>query len=313
MAEATSQGIRILGLSMAAALLLSILLSAALALSFTKPLNKMEKTALRLAGGDYTAQTGVRQGDEIGALAGAIDVLSGRLEAARQESRKLERLRQDFVANVSHELRTPVTVLRGSLEALCDGVITQPEQVADYHRSMLNETMALQRLVNDLLDLSRLQNADFRIEQNELNLCDVLRDAVRSAGRIAAEKGIVIRSETDTDSFLFTGDYGRLRQMLLILLDNAVKFSSPGSTVDVTLKDGVVSVRDRGAGIAEADLPYLFDRFYKVRSEENKNGSGLGLAIAKQIADRHGVRVDVDSTVGEGSEFRITFRPIRPI
>jgi len=305
--DAIAQGIKVLAVSILVALVLSVLLSVFMALVFTKPLRKMKNSALLLAEGDYTAKTGVQQKDEIGELASAIDVLSGRLEKAKQENEKLDRLRQDFVANISHELKTPVTVMRGSLEALCDEVVTDPEQVKNYHRQMLNESMFLQRLVNDLLDLSKLQNIDFKIEMQELNLCDVLDDAARSAKQMAQEKNIEIRKESDTPSLSIIGDYGRLRQMFLVILDNAVKFSPNNSVIAITLKNRVVSIYDQGNGIAEEELPYIFDRFHRVKSEENKNGSGLGLAIAKQIADRHGIQVSVTSRINEGTEFQFKF------
>ncbi len=305
--EVTDQGTKILLLSLFAALLLSVLLSAALAYNFTKPLSIMKKTAVRIASGDYSAKTGVNQKDEIGELAEAIDKMSDRLEEARIESDKLEKLRREFVANISHELKTPVTVLRGSLEALCEDVVTDPEQVKSYHGQMLAETLYLQRLINDLLDLSRLQNTDFKIETSEINLCEVIDDAVRSAGRLAAKKDIQIEEKQDVQVFVVKGDYGRLRQMFLIILDNAVKFSPRGSKITVSLENGTVSVTDRGVGIPEGDLPYIFDRFYKTKSEENKSGSGLGLAIAKQIAERHGVAVSVESRQGERTAFSFHF------
>lgn len=305
--EATMQGVRILAVSIVASLLLSILLSISLALSFTKPLKKMRNTAASLAGGDYTAKTNVRQNDEIGELASAIDVLSERLEEARGESEKLDQLRRDFVANVSHELKTPVTVLRGSLEALCDEVVTDPVQVKDYHQQMLEESIFLQRLVNDLLDLSRLQNTDFHIEMQEIDLCSLLSDAIRSARQMAHNKNIEIFLEQDKQTQMVHGDYGRLRQMFLIILDNAVKFSKQGEIVAVSLKGNTVSIRDHGIGIHDEDLPHVFDRFYKVNSEENKSGSGLGLAIAKQIADRHHISVSVSSKMSEGTEFQFQF------
>lgn len=305
--ETVAQGWNILAASIFAALVLSILLSVLFAVAFTKPLKKMKTTAIQLADGNYSAKTNVRQKDEVGELAATIDVLSERLDLASRESEKLNRLRRDFVANISHELRTPVTVIRGSLEALCDEVVTDPEQVKSYHHQMLRESVFLQRMVNDLLDLSRLQNTDFKIEMQELSLCEVLRDAVRSAQHIAQPKKIEIRLEQDAGICAVTGDYGRLRQMFLVILDNAVKFSPVGSVVTVVLKDRTVSIRDNGIGISPEDLPYIFDRFYKIDSEENKNGTGLGLAIAKQIADRHNIQVFVQSKKREGTEFRFQF------
>lgn len=302
-----SQGFGILAISIGVALVLSVLLSVLLAFTFTKPLKKMKNSAMQLAGGDYTIKTGVRQKDEIGELAGAIDVLSERLDLANKESEQLLKLRRDFVANISHELRTPVTVIRGSLEALCDEVVTERSQVKNYLEQMLGESIFLERLVNDLLDLSRLQNTDFQIEMQELNLCDVLNDVVRSAKHMGQSKNIELKQEQDTQMCLIYGDYGRLRQMLMIILDNAIKFSPKGGVVAIALKNNVITIGDKGVGIAEEDLPYIFDRFYKVKSAENKNGTGLGLAIAKQIADRHNIDLSVSSRQNEGTEFRFKF------
>ena len=309
--EGILQGFWMLLISIAIAFVLAILLSVFLAFSFTGPLSKMKQAALRLASGDYRVRTGVSQRDEIGELASVIDVLSDRLDAASRESEKLQQLRRDFVANISHELRTPVTVIRGSLEALVDDVVRDPVQVKEYHRQMLGESLYLQGLVNDLLDLSRLQNTDFRIDMQDISLCEVLRDVVRSSEKLAIAKRIRIVAELDeglpAEDCRITGDYGRLRQMFLILLDNAIKFSPEGAEVKVAMKGRSVIVEDHGQGIPAGDLPFIFDRFYKARSEANVTGTGLGLSIARQIAQRHGIRVDVESTVGEGSTFRLDF------
>ncbi|MEA4933203.1 MAG: HAMP domain-containing sensor histidine kinase, partial [Lawsonibacter sp.] len=307
MNDVTMQGVSILAVSILAALLFAVILSIFLAYTFTKPLNQMKKSALLLAEGDYTAKTGVRENNEIGELAGAIDVLSERLLAAKRESDQLDKLRRDFVSNISHELKTPVTVIRGSLEALCDEVVTEPEQIKNYHRQMLNESLYLQRLIQDLLDLSKLQNTEFKMDKQNWNLCDIVTDAVRSAEHLARKKGVKLLAEFDTEALMVTGDYGRLRQMLLIILDNAVKFSSSGGEICVSLQNRIVSVKDYGSGIAAEELPHIFDRFYKVVSEENKSGSGLGLAIAKQIADRHDIGVTVKSRPGEGTEVQFQF------
>lgn len=296
------QGLAIMGVSLSAALVLSVALSAALAIRFTRPLARMEETSARLAGGAYGVKTGISQPDEIGRLAGAIDQLSDRLEEAAGERARLEQARRDFIASISHELRTPVTVLRGSLEALCDGVIAEPAQVEEYHSQMLSETVALQRLVNDLMDLTRLENVDFPIERAEVDLSDALRDAARTARRLAAPKGIEVRVEAAAPVRM-TGDYGRLRQMLLIVLDNAVKYAPENSAVDAALEGDRIVVSDRGPGIPAADLPHIFERFYRASNAAKSPGSGLGLAIAGRIAARHGIEIRVMSAEGEGTRF----------
>lgn len=301
MESAARQGMRIQLYSMLGALVLAALAAMFFAWRFTKPLKKMQETAEVMTEGDYNVRCGIRQADEIGDLGMALDSLGDRLLEASKESEQLDRLRRDFIANISHELRTPVTVIRGSLEALNDGIITDKAQVEEYYRQMLGESIYLQRLINDLLDLSRLQNVNFRIEQAELNFCDVIRDVARSSSRLAQEKNITIDTETDTEVYSVQGDYGRLRQMLLVFLDNAVKFSPEDSTVELRLEGNRLTISDHGPGVAAEDLPHIFDRFYKVRSEQNKSGTGLGLAIAKEIALRHGIAVHMESTEGQGA------------
>ncbi len=305
MKEASNQGTLILVYSTGAALLVSIIPALLLSMAFAGPLNRMKKAALRLAGGDYDVQTGVGRKDEIGKLAQAIDNLSGKLRLAKKEREQQEQIRQDFLANVSHELKTPVAVLRGSLEALCDGVVTDEKQVQEYHGQMLGETKSLERLVTDLMDLTRLNSADFPMEDAVLSMNEVLSDALRSAGRMAAEKRITIHRSIPQEPVTYRGDYGRLKQMYLIILDNAVKFSKRDSKVYVSLMADQAVIRDEGPGIDIDLLPYIFDRFRKARTEENRQGSGLGLAIAKQIASRHNMQITVESELEKGTAFTV--------
>lgn len=305
--DSVSEGYKILSISIMIALVLSVLLSAVFAVTFTKPLKKMKNTALLLAEGAYNIKTGVKQNDEIGELASTIDILSQRLDEASHESEKLQKQRQDFITNVSHELRTPVTVIRGSLEALYDGIIKDPERIKDYYEHMLDESKSLERLVNDLLELSRLQNTDFKIVMHEINLCDVLNDAARSASSIAKNKNIKIEYSQDRDVFLINGDYGRLRQMFMVVIDNAVKYSNENSKILINLNGNSVAVRDYGIGISNEDIPYIFDRYYRVKSVENKSGTGLGLTIAKQIALRHNINLIVESEQNSGTSFIFVF------
>ena len=303
--EAVWEGLRILLISLVAAAVLGMLLAVVLSWRFTKPLNIMKNIAERLAERDYAARTNIRQQDEVGELAQTLDVLAQRLELADEESQKLEKLRREFIANISHELRTPVTVIRGSLEALRDGVVTEKEDVREFHEQMYKESLFLQRLINDLLDLSRLQNTDFPIEKAPLNLVDVIGDAVRGSRQIGKEKKLEIVSRIDKDVYLLNGDYGRLRQMLMIFLHNSIKFSPEGGQIEVILQGDKLLVRDRGCGIKPEDVPHAFDRFYKARNEQNKSGSGLGLAIAKQIALRHEMELSLESVVGEGTTIMV--------
>ena len=307
--EAVWEGLRILFISLLAAAVLGMLLAVLFSWRFTKPLNIMKNIAERLAERDYSARSNISQQDEIGELARTLDELAGRLQLADEESQKLEKLRREFIANISHELRTPVTVIRGSLEALRDGVVTEQEDVQEFHEQMYKESLFLQRLINDLLDLSRLQNTDFPIEKAPLNMVDVIHDAVRSSRQLGAEKRLQITSSVDEDCYMLNGDYGRLRQMLMVFLHNSIKFSPEGSELRLELEGNRLRIIDHGCGIKPEDVPYAFDRFYKARNEHNKSGSGLGLAIAKQIAQRHDMELELTSKVGEGTTITVVLPP----
>lgn len=302
-AEATHAGLFILLVSMLLALLLALLLAIGFSYSFTRPLNKMNRMAALLAAGDYTARTEVENKDEIGALARTLDVLSEQLHEASLEQDKLEKLRRDFISNISHELRTPVTVLKGSLEALCDKVVSEENEVEKYQQEMLRESIYLERLVNDLLELSRLQSSDFGIDVRAIDLCDVIRDAGRFGQKLAKKYDRSLCVSLDAEMWPMQGDYARLRQLLIILLDNALKFSYPETTVEISLQKGILRVDNYGEPIAAAEIPYLFERFHKSRDEKNKTGTGLGLPIARQIAARHGWLLEVSSEPGGKTAF----------
>ena len=307
--SATNSGLIILLICLVVGVIVSLVVARLFAGRFTEPLEKMKSVALQVSEGAYQARTGIKQDDEIGELALALDEMTDRLELASHEQAKLEQLRRDFVANVSHELRTPVTVIKGSLEAIRDGVVSDQDRLDQYHRQMLLESSHLERLVSDLLDLSRLQNPDFDIQMADVSINDVLEDVIRGIRQIAEGKSVRVVTSLTGDPISVQGDYVRLRQLFLILLDNALKFSPDNSQIDVEMitdDHGVsIVINDQGCGIAEEDLPFVFERFHKQRSEENKSGSGLGLSIAKEIAQRHGMSITLEANQPVGTKARI--------
>lgn len=309
-----SYSIWILFISTLIAILFSVFMAFFLSLRFTNPLGKMKEAALLIYSGVYSAKTGITQSDEIGELASVLDDMAARLEESSQESAKLEKLRRDFVANISHELRTPITVIRSSSEAICDGLVADFDEVLAYNNQILNESIYLERLVSDLLDLARLQNPDFKMEMQNVDLKYIVEDVIRSMRRIAKQKGVQLNFTYSDEDFMTMGDYGRLRQMVMIILDNAIKFTPKEKKIEIAIlkNSGLISiiVQDEGCGICSDDLPHIFERFYKQRSEKNKTGVGLGLAIAKQIADRHDITISVTSDEGKGTTFLFTFKPL---
>ncbi|MDQ0203265.1 sensor histidine kinase [Pectinatus haikarae] len=304
--------IRLLLISSLFAMMIALPASLLVSYYCTDPLRKMKKMALAIADGKYNIKTDVHQSDEIGDLASSFDQMAIKLNEAAKESGRLDKARRIFTANVSHELRTPVTVLRASLEALTSGVINDETRQKEYHQQMLNETIYLERLVNDMLELSKLQNPDFKIEMSKFILNDLISDAARAMRPFAAAKQIRIITDISLPPAEMFGDYGRLRQMLIVVLDNAIKFSEPDSEISLQLclKDdlAILKITDNGCGISPDVLPHIFDRFHKVDNERNKKGTGLGLAIAKQIAMRHGVEIKVDSVLDKGSVFSFIFK-----
>ncbi|MCL1924945.1 MAG: HAMP domain-containing histidine kinase [Defluviitaleaceae bacterium] len=221
-----------------------------------------------------------------------------------KENERLENLRRDFIANISHELRTPITVLKGSLEAIEDGIITDEKILKEFNKEMLKETVFLERLVRDLLDLSNIQ-AGLTLEKTTINLKEVTEDAIKAMAKIAKEKNITIAY--NLNNLQINADYTRIRQLLIILLENAIKFSPKESTINVSINLNCLTVKDNGLGISEEELPHIFTRFYKHRGEENKQGTGLGLVIAKEIAEKHGIKINVDSKKNKGTEVSLTW------
>ena len=307
--QAVSQGLITVLLSCAAALLVAGFVAMLVSYRFTKPLSQMKNTAVTLAQGAYDVRTNITSNYEVGLWANALDILSFRLREAEVNRENLDKMREAFVANISHELRTPISVIRGSLELLLDSTVNSPKETLEYHQQMFSEIKHLERLVNDLLELSRLQDIGFDLRMQEVNLCDAVKDSVRSVRPSVQKKEILIETVLPDGEALVLGDYDRIRQLIIIFLDNAVKFSNKNGSVHISLikeKTCELTITDRGKGILAEDLPLIFDRFYKINSEENKEGTGLGLAIAKEIAKRHGAEIFVESNNFETS-FRIVF------
>ena len=302
--------LRVIVMSVLIALGLSFIVAIWFARQLTIPFSRMRSMALKLADGNYEVSTGIDRKDEVGDLARTLDFLTDKLKENEIERENLEHMRMDFFANVSHELRTPITVVRAYTESLVDKIVTDPEQVEQYYERMLSECNGMERLVGDLLTLSKMQNPDFVIEKEPVDLIQVFRDLIRAATKIAEEKSVTVKFECNCDICLMNGDYGRLRQMFLVILDNAIKFSNEGGevVVRITKEDKLsISIRDNGIGIAPEELPYVFDKFYKSKLRQNAKGSGLGLAIAKQIALKHGGSIQINSEPAKGTEFIFTF------
>ncbi|MDO4167742.1 MAG: ATP-binding protein [Eubacteriales bacterium] len=296
--------------------LAAILISFVIALAFTRylsiPLNKIHRDITKLASGEYTEIVTYSNSRQLAVLEEKLNELSSKLAKAEIEQENLEQARKDFFANVSHELRTPITVIRGYTESLHDGVVVEPERVDGLYQRILTECKGMERLVEDLFVLSKMQNPDFEIAKEPVSLRQVFVDVVRSGRILGQEKHLELELDLpEKDPCMMFGDYDRLRQMFLIIVDNAVKFSPEDGRIRIHLqkKEGTleISIQDEGIGIAKEQQPYIFEKFYKSKMRQNEKGTGLGLMIAKQIALRHEGDIWVESEAGKGSTFYFVF------
>ena len=287
---------------------LAVLLSFFFSSMFTRPIAKLQQVALSLAGGQYETRTSMIRADEIGSLAHSMDILAERLEDARAHDEELRIQQQNFFSNISHELRTPVTVIRGSLEALSDGVIRGEENIRAYYDQMIAESRWLQRLIQDLLELSRLQSLEFSLNKSEVDLTELLGDVAMSAHALCERKGITFICEEPATTYVLSGDYPRLRQMLLAVIDNSVKFTPAGKSIQLSLssESPTITIADQGVGIAPEEIDHIFDRFRHTQ-DASRESTGLGLAIVQEIARRHDVTIAVSSQEGKGTTFTFAF------
>ena len=262
---------------------------------------------------EYTNPSGRLLSAAASALKDDSDTILGTVCLLRDvsEAERLEQLRRDYVANISHELRTPLTGIRGMVEPLIDGVLETEEEQQESYRVILKETIRLEKLVGEMLDMSRLQDGRVSVELEPLELPGILEAAARSMQHFADEIGVTLEVKTDGTPLACMGNEDRIMQVLVILLDNALSFTPSGGRVTVFARDAVdhvaVGVRDTGCGIEPKDQPLIWERFYKAdKSRMRTTGTGLGLAIAKLVVNLMGGEIGVKSEPGKGAKFTFT-------
>ncbi|OXB92668.1 two-component system histidine kinase PnpS [Parageobacillus galactosidasius] len=228
------------------------------------------------------------------------------------ELKKLEQMRKDFVANVSHELKTPITSIKGFAETLLDGAM-KDEQTLEYFLSIIwKESERLQTLVQDLLDLSKIEQQGFRLHLETVDLADLLREIAVMFQQKAEEKGIDFYLHAPKSVYM-EGDANRIKQIFINLITNALTYTPKGGKVELMIeekeKEILVHVKDTGIGIDEQEIPRIFERFYRVDKARGRNsgGTGLGLAIVKHLVEAHHGHITVKSTVGKGTTFTVHF------
>ena len=265
----------------------------------TQPIDEMARAANRFAHGDFSVRVSAQgRKDEIGELAGAFNVMAESLE-------KSETRRREFVSNVSHELKTPMTTITGFAEGILDGTIP-PSQQREYLEMISSESKRLSRLVRGMLDASMVQEADREsILSKTFDIVETVSLALLSLEKKITDRGLDVNVLMPEDALLVRGDSDTITQVVYNLLDNAAKFASPGSALELEVwkerNKVYVSVENEGDTIPESEITEIFDRFHKTDKSrsKDKDGVGLGLYIVKTILDRHGEDIFVKSADGK--------------
>ncbi len=269
-----------------------------------RPVDEIRQKAAQITSRNLSERLPVvHTGDELERLATDLNRMIARLEESFQQINR-------FSADASHELRTPLTVLQGELEAIAQKGQNLPEDVRDTIGSALEETQRLAKIVENLLAISRLEAGEARVQPVRLDFADLARTTADQMKLLAEEKRISLTSD-GADPVEVEADPSRLKQVVVNLLDNAIKYTPEGGNVSisVTRRDhrAVLEVADTGLGISANDLPHIFDRFYRADKARSRQmgGTGLGLSIVRSICQAHGGQVTVNSAEGRGSRFRV--------
>jgi signal transduction histidine kinase len=299
----------LLGYSVAIAAIYSALVSA----SIGDSLKELVVAARRMAAGDLATRVPRSTEREMAELADAFNAMASKLEAAFVRQREMEEARQGLIAAVSHDLRTPLASLRVMVEAIADGVADDPETVRRYIAAMERETVSLGRLIDDLFEIARLDAGQVTLKLEPSPIATLVLETLEAMNAQAVRQGVALRSNVDWGVPPVLIDPDRIQRVLYNLIQNAIRHTpADGSVVVQVLDRGPdvqVSVCDTGEGIAEADLPHVFDRFYrgdKARSRDGGGGAGLGLTIARRLVETHGGRIWVAQPPEGGSVFSFT-------
>lgn len=290
-----------------------IMLAALIAVYFISeriisPLKNMSYAAKSFSAGNFDVRVPVVGHDEVTELAIAFNNMANSLS-------NLEEMRSSFLANVSHDLRTPMTTISGFIDSIIDGAI--PEEQHKHYLGIISvEVKRLSRLVNSLLDISKIQAGERKFNRTNFDICEMARQILISMEKRIDEKNLDVEFDAQNDNMYVNADHDAIYQILYNICDNGVKFASDGGKYRISIynagKKTKVSVYNEGEGLAKEDLPFVFERFYKSDKSRglDKTGAGLGLYIAKTIVDAHGEHIEAESEYGKYCEFTFTLEPV---
>ncbi|KGP74289.1 histidine kinase [Pontibacillus yanchengensis Y32] len=284
------------------AILLTVLAIFILSHFITRPLVRMKRATEEIINGDSKVSLKSKRKDELGQLANSIVILSDELERLKQD-------RKEFLASISHELRTPLTYIKGYANIASRDMISDSER-QDYLGIIREETDHVTHLVKNLFDLAKMDQNQFVIQKENVNLCEMLKKVRDKMHPILNDNHLRLNITCPANIIIFV-DPDRFQQVILNLMDNAIKHSPNQSTINIDVKRNMTSiaitVRDEGEGIPEEEIPFIFERLYRIDKSRSREfgGSGLGLSIVKEIIEKHGGEVKVESAVGNGTKMTI--------
>ena len=299
--------------------LLALGLGFILSWSLVVPIQRTEARLAEIAAGDFAGHVDVANRDELGVLAANVNRMNDELGRLYDELETVSQHKSDFLANMSHELRTPLNAIIGFSEVLQQQMFGElNQQQLGYVDDVLVAGRHLLSLINDILDLSKVEAGKMELELTDVSLPEALRSGLTMHGERAAQGGITMGLSVDPEDIVIQADERKLRQVMFNLLSNAVKFTPRGGRIDVSasVSDGLVqvAVADTGAGIAEDERELIFEEFHQARRQGagRQDGTGLGLPLSRRFIELHGGRLWVDSVEGAGSTFRFTLPVEQP-
>ena len=279
--------------------------------SLSDGISDIARAAKAVQSGDLSARANDQGKDEIARLASAFNAMTAQLQHVRDQEAKLDQMRRDLIAWVSHDLRTPLTGIRARVEALADGVVQEPAEVQRYLATIQNDTQALNRLIDDLFELATIDAGGLKLNKIPVDMTDLISDTLETMSVIAKNKGVALNGDVATNLGLIEVSPQHIQRVLNNLISNALAHTPQG---EVTVrafrlaKQVCVEVNDTGEGIAPADVPHVFDRFYRGERARTRGGSvgnakgmGLGLAIAQALVEAHSGKIMLDSKLGKGT------------
>lgn len=283
-----------------------------LSIGLTDKIVELNQAANAIAGGELDVQVPVEGHNEVSQLARSFNAMAAQLEEADRKQRELELLRRELLAWVGHDLRTPLASIRAIMEALADGMVSDPETVRRYLLTAQRDIRSLSSLIDDLFEMAQIDAGGLPLDRQDNSISDLLSDTLETFSALAQEKDITLVGHAAANVDPVYMDAQQIGRVLSNLVGNAIRHTPAGGTVRVSVTGAndevLVEVIDTGAGIRPENLHRVFEQFYREEKSRNRatGGSGLGLAIAKGIVEAHGGHIDVDSTPGVGSCFYFT-------